>query len=90
MAPSLAEAERGFCGTCGSNLFWRPASGRPYLRSGCSLRCAEIERWLQRIFVGDKGDYYSLMTWLPQHHDGDHGVTLLKVTFFVPRSGETS
>lgn len=53
-------AERGFCGTCGSFLFWRrPGSDRIAVAMG-SLGAptgAHIER---HIFVAEKGDYYTI------------------------------
>jgi hypothetical protein len=54
-------AERGFCGRCGSNLFWRPL-GEPQrisiaagsLNGGTGLRIA------RHLFTADRGDYYAL------------------------------
>lgn len=59
-------AERAFCGTCGSNLFWKLAgrdsisitAGTLDLPTGIALE--------QHIFVADKSDYYSIDDDLPQ------------------------
>jgi hypothetical protein len=60
-------AERGFCGVCGSNLFWRqPNSGIISVAAGTldSPTGLKIER---HIFVKDKSDYYELNDGLPCH-----------------------
>jgi hypothetical protein len=59
-------ARRGFCGTCGSPLFWEPAHGghvsiwAGVLDTPTGLAAAE------HIFVGEKGDYYEISDGLPQ------------------------
>ncbi|MBU3031423.1 GFA family protein [Paracoccus marinaquae] len=67
---SSAEAERGFCSTCGTSLFWRPV-GRETLSvspgavdnpTGLELR--------SHIYVADKGDYYRIADDLPQQAQG--------------------
>jgi hypothetical protein len=57
---SSAQAERGFCGTCGSALFWRPQGG-----SGISVTPGTLDgptglRIEGHIFCADKGDYYEV------------------------------
>ena len=57
---SSGEAQRGFCGRCGSSLFWKRdgqavtsvCAGAIDGPSGLTLA--------GHIFVADKGDYYSL------------------------------
>ena len=59
-------ARRGFCGTCGSSLFWQRdgsdiidvAAGAIDMPTGLKL--------LGHIFVVDKGDYYDIADGLPQ------------------------
>lgn len=59
-------ARRGFCGTCGSSLFWQRdgsdiidvAAGAIDPPTGLAL--------LGHIFVADKGDYYRIADGLPQ------------------------
>lgn len=57
---SSANAERGFCGQCGSNLFWRKTES-PYVSvfagtidgaTGLSME--------SQLYPESKGDYYSL------------------------------
>jgi hypothetical protein len=63
---SSATARRGFCGRCGSSLFWEGA-GRDYVSitagslddsTGLTVAC--------HIFVADKGGYYEVLDAAPQ------------------------
>jgi len=57
---SSETARRGFCGTCGSNLFWWPdAEPRMSIFSG-TLDGATGLRVTSQICTADKGDYYDL------------------------------
>ena len=63
---SSAEAERGFCGHCGGNLFWRPLHG-DYV----SVMAGTVDRptgltMIEHIYVGSKSDYYVIADGLPQ------------------------
>jgi hypothetical protein len=63
---SSASAARGFCGVCGSNLFWRPhAENRTSIAAGTLdvPTGVAIER---HIFVAAKSDYYQIADALPQ------------------------
>ena len=61
------EAKRGFCGRCGSLLFWKHRdldtvsvmAGAFDKPTGLDAEC--------HIFVADKGDYYTIDDGLPQH-----------------------
>lgn len=73
---SSESARRGFCGRCGSTLFWQ-AEGRDYVSiaagtldgaTGLSSAC--------HIHVADKGDYYSIDDGLPQSADGNFAVSI--------------
>ena len=65
---SSATAERGFCRVCGSNLFWRPeGEGRTAITAG-TLDGPTGIKLAEHIFVGDKGDYYSIDDDLPKKH----------------------
>lgn len=66
---SSDDAERGFCGRCGSNLFWRRADGgRTYTSIMAGTLDAPTGLKLQRhIFVADKSDFYDITDGLPQH-----------------------
>jgi hypothetical protein len=61
------DAERGFCSTCGSHLFWKQ-SNEDYI----SILAASVDepsglRMAKHIFVEDKGDYYEINDSLPQY-----------------------
>ena len=65
---SDAHARRGFCGECGSSLFW-DAPGRDYV----AIAAGTVEgttgvRTAAHWYVGQKGDWYSLPDdGLPRH-----------------------
>jgi len=66
---SSEEAERGFCSTCGSSLFWRPTD-----RSRMSVAAGAIDpptglAIAHHIFVADKSDYYTIDDGNPCHAD---------------------
>ncbi len=57
---SSKEAERAFCGRCGSNLFWRRHG-----ESSTSIWAGSIDgptglHIAQQLFAASKGDYYDL------------------------------
>ena len=59
-------ADRGFCPTCGSALFWRPSHGK-HVSFALGAVDGETGLALQRhIFTADKGDYYDLTDDLPK------------------------
>lgn len=59
-------ARRGFCGTCGSFLFWKPL-GQPRLAVAAGAFDAPSGLTIDRhIFCASKGDYYTLTDGLPQ------------------------
>lgn len=62
---SSERARRGFCGTCGSSLFWDP-DDRDWTAIAMGAFDAPTGTHLAKhIFVADKGDYYEI---------GDDGV----------------
>jgi hypothetical protein len=72
---SSSEARRGFCGHCGSTLFWQP-HGRDYISIAAgSLDDSSALTTACHIFVADKGRYYQIEPGVPQIQDGQ---------FFVP------
>lgn len=59
-------ASRGFCGTCGSLLFWKHNR-----LDSISIMAGSFDQpsdlvGQSHIFVGDKGDYYEIADGLPQ------------------------
>ena len=57
---SSEQARRGFCGTCGSPLFWQPGN-----RTKTSIFAGTLDgetglRMIAQIHVDTKGDYYEL------------------------------
>jgi hypothetical protein len=60
------KARRGFCGTCGSFLFWRAHD-----EASISFALGALDRPTglvleKHIFVKDKGDYYDIADGVPQ------------------------
>lgn len=67
-------ARRGFCGTCGSNLFWDGEGENLSIFAGTidGLTGLQIAG---HIFCADKGDYYDLPEDLPQSEGYDPALT---------------
>jgi len=61
------DALRGFCGTCGSALFWK-AKNYPYtaILAGAFDGAPGLVG-LRHDFVANKGDYYQITDGLPQN-----------------------
>jgi hypothetical protein len=63
---SSAKVRRGFCGLCGSSLFW-DMDGRSRMAVAMGAFDKPTETRLgAHIFVGDKGDYYDIADGLPK------------------------
>ncbi|WP_241559934.1 GFA family protein [Solirhodobacter olei] len=58
-------AERGFCGACGSSLWFRAPDGSFSVEGGC-VEGATGGRLAGHIFTAGKGDYYAIDDGLPQ------------------------
>ena len=64
---SSETARRGFCGQCGSVLFWESdASSRIAIAMGGFDQPTGVE-WDKHIFVADKGYYYEIDDGVPAH-----------------------
>ena len=61
-------AERGFCGRCGSNLFYRAKRGDTVSVMAGSLDVPTGLDAVAHIFVDRKSDYYSFSDELPRHN----------------------
>ena len=63
---SSASVRRGFCGRCGSTLFWDPID-RDLISVAMGAFDAPTGLRLHRhIFVAEQGDYYDIADGLPQ------------------------
>ncbi len=60
------KAKRGFCGTCGSFLFWDPADEDKISISMGVFEAPTGAALAKHIFVAGKGDYYEISDELPQ------------------------
>lgn len=64
---SSAQARRGFCLACGSNLFWEGLG-----RDSISILAGSLDmptglNASEHIFTAEAGDYYTIADGLPQH-----------------------
>ncbi len=73
---SSAAARRGFCGDCGSSLFWEPASGGRVSIAAGTLDLPTGLETVAHVFVGDSGDYYTIGDGLPRRTNGNHGIAI--------------
>lgn len=69
------KARRGFCGKCGSTLFWQPDRADRVAIAAGSLDGETGLATAAHVFVADKGDYYRLGDELPQHEQGGDEVS---------------
>ncbi len=58
------DARRGFCKTCGSQLFWVPDPEKTGRTLDSHTQPIKVGA---HIFVADKGDYYDISDPVPQH-----------------------
>ncbi|MFI4988764.1 MAG: GFA family protein [Alphaproteobacteria bacterium] len=67
---SSEAARRGFCGDCGSTLFWE-GRGLDYMAIAAgTLDTPTGLKLAEHIFTADKGDYYDLEDGVPQSPAG--------------------
>ena len=62
-------AERGFCGRCGGNLFWKQAGNDAISITAGTLDTPTDLRVEEHIFVADKSDYYTIDDGAPQKQE---------------------
>ena len=67
-------ARRGFCGTCGSNLFWDGAGQNLSIFAG-TLDGPTGLTLAGHIYCADKGDYYEIADGMPQVAGRDDALT---------------
>jgi hypothetical protein len=63
---SAGGGQRGFCGACGSGLYFRKPEQEFNIEAG-AVKGPTGGRLAAHIFVADKGDYYQITDGLPQH-----------------------
>lgn len=64
---SSEKVRRGFCGTCGSALFFEPIFHDWTAISYGAFDQSTLTKIASHIFVDDKGDYYDITDGLPQN-----------------------
>jgi hypothetical protein len=62
---SSEQARRGFCGTCGSQMFWDGFGDNLSIFAGCFDGATGV-MISGHILCADKGDYYEITGGLPQ------------------------
>ena len=67
---------RGFCGECGSCLFFEEVAGERLSISAGSLDEPQGLKTVAHIFASEAGDYYIIDASVPVLQKGDHQVTL--------------
>lgn len=70
---SSEKVRRGFCRTCGSQLFWDPI----FKQEWTSIAMGAFEKPTNtklalHIYVADKGDYYDIADGAPQYQTTPH------------------
>jgi hypothetical protein len=74
---SSADAKRGFCGNCGSSVFWRPnSSDKMHVMAGCIDAPTGLHAE-EHIYVAQAADYYSIDDGLPQFPEYNPAHTVL-------------
>ena len=76
---SSETARRGFCGTCGSSLFWDGAGANLSIQAGALDGASGLEL-AGHIFCADKGDYYDITDDLPCADGDDEVLTTMVMT----------
>jgi hypothetical protein len=64
---SSEKVRRGFCGICGSTMFWDPVYKETIAISMGAFDGASHTKLRQHIYVASKGDYYEICDGLPQN-----------------------
>ena len=69
-------ARRGFCGKCGSSLFWDGAGANLSIHAGTLDEPTGLQL-IGHIYCADKGDYYEIADDLPQAVGRDPKLTTM-------------
>ncbi len=73
---SSATARRGFCGTCGSNLFWEPDDRRHISITAGTLDRPTGLTLAGHLFAGGADDYYRICDGRPEFPGGEHDLKI--------------
>lgn len=71
-------AQRGFCGTCGSALFWKPAAAPHIAILAGSLDDPSVLHAAYHICTKNRPAFYDLADGLPQHPHCAPGLAINK------------
>ena len=63
---SDAHARRGFCGDCGSSLFWDAPDRETISIAAGTLDEPTGLKTIRQIYTAEAGDYYEVDAWLPR------------------------
>ena len=72
----VAGYRRGFCGECGSSLFFEQEGGERVSIAAGSLDEPQGLKIVAHIFAAEAGDYYDVDASVPVSQGGDHSVPL--------------
>lgn len=70
-------ARRGFCGICGSSLFWDGPGKNLSIHAG-TLEAPTGLQLIGHIYCADKGDYYEIADGLPRADGRDPVLTTMQ------------
>ena len=73
---AVAGFRRGFCGECGSSLFFEGVGGERMSIAAGSLDKPQGLSIAAHIFVSEAGDYYAIEDGVPASPRGEHAVSL--------------
>lgn len=73
---AIPGCRRGFCGECGSNLFFEEEGGERVSIAAGSLDEPQGLTIAAHIFASEAGDYYKIDSSVPVSSKGDHNVAL--------------
>lgn len=73
---SVPGFRRGFCGECGSSLFFEEVGGERVSIAAGSLDEPQGLRIAAHIFLAEAGDYYAIEAGVAKSRGGEHSVPL--------------
>ncbi len=76
---SSTHVKRGFCGECGSSLFWNRDDRDMLGITAGTLAEPTGLKLAARIFTAETADYYDFSAEIPKIRDGRHGLEIPEV-----------